>query len=95
MGAADLEHPGEEQGPEGRRGAGHRYVGIVGKPVTRGEIAGELEVDPGVVEGKSAEVDAAYDETLALKEEGERRGERDRGEEERAASSHRLSRTNV
>jgi hypothetical protein len=52
-------------------------------------------MDPRVVEREAAEVEAPHDETLALEEKGEGRAEGGRGEEERAATPHRLSRTNV
>ena len=95
MSATDLEQSREQEGPERRGGAGHGNVGVVGKPVTRGEIAGELEMDPGVVEGKPSEVEAPHDEAPALEEEGVGRDEGGRGEQERPATPHRLSRTNV
>jgi hypothetical protein len=63
--------------------------------VPRGEVAGELEVDPRVIQGKIAETHGPGDETLALEEQSDGRGEGGGGEKKRAAPPHRLSRTNV
>jgi hypothetical protein len=93
MDSAEREEPREQESPQGRGGAGHGRIRVIGEAMSRGEIASELEMDPGVVEGKATEADSARDEPLALEEEAESRGQSNRGEKKGAPPPHRLSLT--
>ena len=81
------EHRGarrEEERPEGRRRTRDRPAGVVGKAGALREVAGEVEVDPRVVERKA---DGARDLPLADDEE-EERGQRGESYEEIIALWH-------
>ncbi len=75
----------EEERPQRRRRARHRHPRVVREPGALGEVAREVEVDPGVVE---REAGAPRDLPLAEQEDRER-DERGEGDDEVSASRAR------
>src|SRR3989304_4361667 len=73
-GPGPREGAAQQQRPEGRGGAGHVDAGIVDEAVPLGQVPREVEVNPGVVEGK-----AAAPGELALPHEEDPAGEGRRG----------------
>jgi len=45
---------GQQQRPKGRGGAGGGLIGVEGETVATGQVTGELEMNPGIVQRHAA-----------------------------------------
>jgi hypothetical protein len=96
MAAEQREETAERERPERRRRARHGHTRVVGEAATLGQVAGELEMDPRVVQRKRREADRPGDLTGSQQEEGDADGEpRGRRGEGEAPPLHRRARSKV
>jgi hypothetical protein len=96
MTAEHREGAAERERPERRGRARHRHARVVGKAAPLGQVAGELHVDPRVVEGEGLHAELPRELSRPHQEEADREGERDGGDGDRERPApHRVARSKV